>query len=333
MPLIITPGQLERRADLYHQLGVLMTAGLTVLQALEQLRQNPPSYYLRPKITEWLDHLRQGLTVAESVSRLGNWMPSFDLALIEAGEMSGRLDACFKLLAIHYQERARMVKQAIQDLLYPIFTLHVAIFVFPFVEFFKTNDLFKFLTTILGILLPMYAIVFFLILACQGRHGEGWRSLLEQLFRPVPVLGTARQDLAIARLSAALEALLNAGVPIIGAWELAATASGSPALRRVVQSWRPRLENGSTPADLVSESSEFPTVFRNLYHTGEISGQLDDTLKRAHTLYMEEGLRRMKMVAQWGPRIVYFGVAIYVGFKVIGFYMGYFQMLNDASKF
>ena len=98
------------------------------------------------------------------------------------------------------------------------------------------------------------------------------------------VLGTARQDLALARLAAALEALLNAGVPIIGAWELAATASGSPALRRSVEGWRPRLEQGSTPAELISESGQFPSVFSSLYHTGEISGQLDQTLNRIHTM-------------------------------------------------
>jgi type II secretory pathway component PulF len=243
--------------------------------------------------------------------------------------MSGRLDACFKLLAMHYEERARMVKQTISDLLYPVFTLHVAIVVFPFTEVVRTGDITHFVLTVLGMLVPMYALVFFLIFACQGRHGERWRAILENVFRPVPVLGTARHELALARLSAALEALLNAGVPIIGAWELAATASGSPALRRVVHSWRPRLDQGSTPSDLVSESPQFPTVFRNLYHTGEISGQLDETLKRMHAMYLEEGVRRMRLVSRWGPQIVYFAVAIYVAFKVITFYMGYFQMIND----
>ena len=115
MPLIITPRQLVRRAELYHQLGVLLSAGLTIHQGLEQLKQNPPDRALRQKISLWLDYLGEGLTVTEAVRRMGQWMPSFDLALIEAGEQSGRLDACFKLLALHYEERARMVKQAISD--------------------------------------------------------------------------------------------------------------------------------------------------------------------------------------------------------------------------
>jgi protein transport protein HofC len=331
MPLIITPRQLERRAEIYQQLGVLLSAGLTIHQGLEQLKRNPPDRALRQKISEWLDYLRDGCSVTDAVRRMGQWMPSFDLALIEAGEQSGRLDACFKLLALHYEERARMVKQAISDLLYPVFTLHVAIFVFPFIEYFKTGSLVRFGLTVFGVLIPMYAVVFFMIFACQGRHGENWRALLERVFNTIPVLGTARHELALARLAAALEALLNAGVPILGAWELAATASGSPALRRLVQSWRPRLEQGSTPAELVSESSQFPSVFANLYHTGEISGQLDETLKRTHAMYLEEGIRRMRLAARWGPQIVYFAVALYVGYRVIMFYTGYFKMIDDIK--
>jgi len=330
MPLIITPRQLARRAELYHQLGVMISAGLTIRSALEQLKRNPPDRALRPKISEWLEHLDQGLTVSQAVQSMGKWMPSFDLALIEAGEQSGRLDASLKLLALHYQERASMVKQAISDLLYPVFILHMAAFIFPFIDFFKSGNLTRFVLTVFCMLAPLYAGVFLLIFACQGRHGEKWRSILERVFRPVPVLGTARRDLALARLASALEALITAGVPIIGAWELAATASGSPALRRSVQEWRPRLELGSTPAELVSESGQFPTVFASLYHTGEISGQLDQTLNRLHALFQEEGTRRMRLVARWGPQIVYFAVAIYIAFRVIGFYMGYFKEISDV---
>jgi type II secretory pathway component PulF len=329
MPLIITPRQLERRAELYHQLGILISAGLTIRQGLEQLKRNPPDRALRQKISDWLDHLDQGLTVAQSVQRLGQWMPSFDLALIEAGEQSGRLDACFKLLATHYQDRARMVKQVISDLMYPLFILHMAVVIFPFIQFFQTGNGLVFALKVFGVLIPLYAGAYFIVFACQGRHGENWRALLEGLLNPVPILGTARRELALGRLAAALEALLNAGVPIIGAWELAATASGSPALRRAVVAWRPRLDEGATPSELVSSSGLFPSVFTNLYHTGEISGQLDQTLLRLHTLYQEEGLRRMRIVAQWSPRLVYFGIMLYCAFRIITFYLGYFKQVEN----
>ena len=330
MPLIITPTQLERRAELYHQLGSLLAAGMTFHQGLEQLLQHPPSLFLRPAISRWLDHLNEGCTVTEAVGRLGRWMPAFDLALVEAGEKSGRLDACFKLLALYYSERAQMGRQIISDLLYPLFILHFAVVLFPFIKFVQTGSFFQVGASILLVLGPLYAGVFLLLVACQGRRGEMWRTGIESLLQPIPVLGTARRCLALARLSAALEALLNAGVSILGAWELAATASGSPALRRTVLSWKVPMENGSTPSEMVSSAPAFPDVFRNMYHTGEISGTLDDSLKRLRDFYQQEGSRKMRLVAQWTPRLIYFGIVIYVGIRILSFYGDYFKQINDV---
>ena len=330
MPLIITPSQLERRAELYHQVGMLLAAGMTIHQGLEQLKLHPPSRALQLPISRWLDHLNEGCTVTESVARLGRWMPSFDLALVDAGDRSGRLDACFKLLASYYTERAQMARQVISDLLYPLFVFHFAIVVFPFVKFVQTGNVFQFVATIIAMLAPLYGGAFLLLYACQGRRGEAWRAFLERLLHPIPILGTARRYLALARLAAALEALLNAGVSIIPAWDLAATASGSPALLRAVRSWKQPLEQGSAPSELVSAAPEFPDTFRSLYQTGEISGTLDEALKRLHTFYQEEGARRMRAVARWTPRLLYFGILIYVAFRIIFFYLGYFQELNNV---
>ncbi len=218
MPLIITPRQLNQHAELYHQLGIMIAAGLSVHKALEHLQSHPPSLSLRAPISRWLEQLSQGHTVSESLQRIGKWIPSFDLALIDAGERSGRLDACFKLLAVYYRERAQMARQMISDMAYPAFVLNFAIVLFPFVNFMKPGGTFAhFLLTIVVIAAPLYGLVFLVIYSCQGRHGASWRGRVENVLRRIPILGTARQDLALARLATALESLLNAGVPIVTA--------------------------------------------------------------------------------------------------------------------
>src|SRR5207247_1838113 len=164
--------------------------------------------------------------------------------------------------------------------------------------------------------LPVYAIVILLIYAAQGRHGESWRGVIESALRPVPLCGSARQSLALARLSAALEALLNAGVSIIEAWELAAAASGSPALRRAVLAWKPEVLAGQTPSEAVNRSTEFPELFANMDHTGEISGQLDETLERLHKYYQEEATRKLRALASWTPKLIYFGIVLMVAWQV-----------------
>jgi type IV pilus assembly protein PilC len=280
-----------------------------------------------------LEELTHGFTLTEALRRLGRWLPEFDLAILHAGETSGRLEACFRLLADYYRDRARLARQMLTDLAYPLFLFHFAIFIFPFPQLFLSGDFVTYLEQTFGVLLPCYLVIGLLAYATQSRHGETWRAVVESLLHPIPVLGTARRYLALGRLAAALEGLISAGVTIIEAWELAAAASGSPFLRRTVLAWRPSVDAGETPADALNASGRFPDLFASQYTTGEISGKLDETLRGLHRYYQEEGSRKLHAVVQWTPRAVYLLIALMIAYRVIGFYGGYFRQIQNIGGF
>jgi type II secretory pathway component PulF len=171
-----------------------------------------------------------------------------------------------------------------------------------------------------------------LVYATQSKHGERWRALVESVLHRVPLLGKARRFLALSRLAAALEALISAGVNIFEAWDLAATASGSPALRREVTAWKPHLIAGQMPSEAVNRCPVFPETFANLYASGEISGKLDESLRNLHRLYGEDGKRKLNTFAALMPRLIYFLVAMVIAYEVIQFYTARFQEINDASQ-
>jgi type II secretory pathway component PulF len=333
MPLIVLPSQLADRGELYHQFSQLINAGIGLLQAIETLRRNPPARSFRIPLSRWLDQLNQGATFGEALQSGGAWLPAFDVALLQAGEKSGRLPACFKLLGDYYQERARLLREMLSRLMYPLFLFHFAIFIMPIAQLFGAGGLRVYAKQTIGALLPLYLLVFIVAYAAQGKHGERWRGFLERIGRGLPVLGRARHELALARLAAALEALLNAGVNVIEAWELAANASGSPALRRTVRSWRAQLEAGAPPSEALRRSRQFPELFANMYHTGEISGQLDETLHRLHVLYQDSATQKFRALAEWTPRLVYLMVALMIARWIVSFYIGYFGRISDALNF
>ena len=336
MPLILTPGQFHHRAEFYHQLGQLTSAGIGVVPALEQIRRNPPASSFRQPLQHFLEELANGRTLSESMQH-GDWLPAFDTALIDAGERSGRLDGCFRLLADYYNDRARTTKMVISQLIYPVGLIHFAVFIFlivlPFAySQFNSSLAWLFVRAAL-FLSPLYACVALMIYALQSKHGEQWRARIESVLRPIPILGTARQYLALSRLAAALEALISAGVNVIDAWNLAATASGSPAFRRAVATWKPQLSAGRTPAELVRACPLFPETFDNLYASGEISGKLDETLRRLYTYYQEEGTQKLQAVATWTPRLIYFVIVLCIAYFVIQFYTGYFNQISNLTNF
>ena len=333
MPLIITPRQLSQRAEFYQQLGQLTAAGVGLPAALEHLRRNPPTRtYIRP-IEAILQGISQGYTFSESLKGLGLWLPEFDIALIQAGEHSGRLDNCFRLLADYYTDRARLARQMISDLAYPAFLFHFAIFILPFAQFFKTGNWVVYLAQTFGVLIPIYAVVLAITYAAQSRHGETWRSLVESACCVIPVLGKARRELSLARLASALEALISAGVTILEAWELAAAASGSPALCRTVLAWRPLVNAGQTPSEAIRSSGQFPDLFANQYATGEVSGRLDETLRGLNRYYQEEGSRKLHALARWTPRAIYLLVMLMIAYRVVRFWMDYFNQIGAAGGF
>jgi type II secretory pathway component PulF len=225
----------------------------------------------------------------------------------------------------------------ISQLIYPVGLIHFAVFIFLIVLPFAGSQFNASLTWLFVkaalVLAPLYGAVALAIYALQSKHGEQWRARLESLLRPIPLLGTARHYLALSRLAAALEALINAGVNIVDAWNLAATASGSPAFRRAVAAWKPQLAEGRTPAELVRDCPRFPETFANLYASGEVSGKLDETLRRLYAYYQEEGTLKLQAFATWTPRLIYFLVVLFIAYFIIQFWLGYFNQINNAMHF
>jgi type IV pilus assembly protein PilC len=327
MPFIVTPSELNRRADFYHQLQQLTTAGLGITRSLDQLKRNAASHSYRLATGQLLSQIENGQALGESMRAIPNWLPDFDITLIEAGEQSGRLDRCFRMLGDYYVERAKVAKKVIGALAYPVFLLHLLVAVATLLFFLWRRPLTPLPLIGLGL---VYVATFLLIYATQNKHSEAWRAKVEFFLNKIPVMGKARRHLAIGRFSAALEALISAGVSIIEAWQMAAKASGSIALQRTVASWIPALRSGRTPAEMLQESRTFPDIFTSQYAAGEVSGKLDETLERMRDYYQEDGGEKVRTLAQWVPLGIYLLILLSGGGFVIWAWHTYFENVQQV---
>ncbi len=349
---MVTPGQLNRRAQLFEQLAAMIAAGVPLTKALEMAGKNRSAGLPQKIIQELTHHLQEGHTFSDAMqlvsgqkrgmevslrpSNKAYWLSEFDIALLSAGEESGRLDSTFKLLARYYAARAKIIRDTIAGSIITIVTFHVFLIVFPigflvaFVLGIVNNEFSKCLPFIIEKIVvfgALYGFTWFSAFAGQGNRSEGWRTFVESGFSMIPLLRTAVKYLAVARLAMALDALLNAGVPVIRSWELAAASCGSPHLKREILKWTPQLEHGTTPADMVAQIRYFPDMFAQLYQSGEISGKLDETLTRLHTYFEEEGFRKLQAFCRIVNFVIYFAIAITIGIYVIRFWLNYYGAL------
>ena len=209
MAWITTPRSLDQFAELYHQIGGMLTSGVTLVQALELVRAAPPASRFRGRLDRILGELKQGSTFSEALEQQRGWLPEFDVALISAGEKSGRLDACCHRLSDYYRDRAKLLRGLLSDLAYPAFLIFLVILVFPpgsLARLVWQGD-------VAGFVLPRLKVVAVFALAGvliqilnRSSRGGWWRGVWEAVLHRFPVLGRARRSMALARLAMALEA-------------------------------------------------------------------------------------------------------------------------------
>jgi protein transport protein HofC len=333
MALFNTPRRLAQFGEMYHQLAGMLTSGITLVQAAELLRDAPPSGAFRQHLCGVIADLKQGSSFAESVAARRGWMPAFDIALLDAGERSGRLDACCQRLSEYYQERARLVRSMMSDLAYPAFLVLLVVVVFPpsaLTRLVTQGDVAGFVGPKLALFALFAAAEMVVLFLNHSGRSAGFRAGWEALLHAIPVFGRARRAMALARLSLALEALLNAGVDVLKSWELSAAASGSPALERATTQALRRMASGETPGEAIATTGVFPPKFLSVYRSGELSGRVDQSLQYLHKDFADESSRLFKRMAEWMPRLIFLLVAGLIGYYVVTFWTAYFGGMVDA---
>ena len=333
--MILTPAELDRRAQFYRELGQMTEVGLTIPKALETISRHTRRAHIKQAILRMLQRVNEGSTLGTALLSSGKWLSTFDIALLGAGEQSGRLPACFLKLASYYEERAKLLRKILASLAYPLFLVHMAVLVFPISalqSLVTQGNILGFLVSKLLMVLPVYGIVAVASYLAQGERGEPARYVLDRILGLVPVLGSARRSMALSRLCLSLEALINAGSNVIHSWELSAAACGSPVLQRVIRRFRPLLESGSTQAEAVTLSRAFPDEFVQQIHSAEISGKMDEVLLRMHKFYEEKASRQSTTAVVLFGGLIFGIVLVTVAYQIIMFYVGYFGQINQIIQ-
>lgn len=307
---------LAARAAAYQQLGLLLESGLDLQHALGLLTARSSS---GPSDRVWqaiAQAQRRGLDLGAAIRACEPRWPTFDLALLDAGERSGRLAACCTLLGRHYTRHTALLRRVLADAMYPIFLLHALVLLRPLPALFAGCGLGSFLVQSVGVLALIYAGIALLRALLRADRRRLWQRRLEQLLGAVPVLGDALRTLALARLAAALEALLSAGIGMDQAWQQAGAASGSSTLATATARFAPALARGASSSSVLATSGVFPLEFVSLYQAAEAAGRLDHSLRQIAERYTAAGFQSLRDFCRALPKLLLMVVAVVIGFQV-----------------
>lgn len=331
MPLIPTPGFFQRKAELYKQLGQLLANGVPPVQGLRTLGKLSKSSSVRRCFERKAELIERGEMLQDALFHGAVPQPDpLDKALVDAGERSGRLVEGLEFLDRYYLALSRVYRMVIGRLTYPFFIIHAAAFVLAVVAWFFANfDTGAAIRQFAIVLVPVYLLIFFGLYITFHNKLPVLRLMAELIYSKIPILGRALKSLHITRFTLALDSSLSAGIDIRQALLLSARTSGSMRLRSAMSRSVNRLEAGETISQVLGKCRFFPENFLVPIAVAEQSGQIDATLERLYSEYLEDSEIRMKQFGSTFSWVVYGSFVLFMVLSIFKIASAYFQELNS----
>ena len=101
------------------QLASLLSAGITVVRALDMLYQQVESKKAKKCIGDVYEAVQSGRSLSEAFKEQKGVVPNIFISMISAGEESGRLDEVMERLAEHFQKDSKVKNKISSAMVYP----------------------------------------------------------------------------------------------------------------------------------------------------------------------------------------------------------------------
>ncbi len=287
-------------------LAVLLSSGISLGEALDIIARDTPNKPIGALFSAIQNDLEQGNSLSKALARYPNIFDSIYVSLIQAGENSGELATVMDSLAAGIEKDVRTANQVRSALLYPAFVLSSLFVLGMLLTFFvlpKITKVFeqlniknlpfttRFLLAVSNLVakypIPLFAGIVIVIVGSVIFFRTRWgKSLLGKLSVRLPFIKQIIMNLDLSRLSLTLSLLLNAGVPIQQAIEVASGTVKTPKLGREFKRASERLASGVTLSAALQDTS-LPHTFIALVAMGERSGNIASVFKKLADHYEE----------------------------------------------
>ena len=244
--------------------------------------------------------VREGYSLAESMSNFPQAFPALFRATVDAGEQSGKLDGVLGRLADYTEDRQGLPQKAKSALVYPILLILVAfaivVFMLTYVMpqivgiFESSGGELPQLTRVLlamseflqawwwAVVIGAVAVVFGVrkVLEKPGPK-KTWHGVLLEL----PIIGRLTRGLNTARFMRTLSILASSGVPVLESLRIAGEVISNVPMREAVDEAAVKIREGASISGSLKAQGVFPPMTLHLLSSGEASGELDNMLERA----------------------------------------------------
>ena len=289
------------------QLSTMIDAGLPLVQGLDILGNQQENPTFKKMLLDIKNEVESGSTFADALKKYPKHFDRLYRNMVAAGEIGGILDEVLRRLS-DYMEKAQALKAKVKSAMtYPAIVLAIStvvlgiilIFVIPvfakmFAEFGSalpaptqivinmSNFIKSYILVIIGAFVLLFVIFKKFYATPKGK------LIIDRLILKAPVFGPLIKKVAVAKFSRTLGTLINSGVPIIEALNVAAGTAGNKIVENAIRAVKASISEGRSIAQPLMESKVFPSMVVQMISVGETTGALDSMLNKIADFYDEE---------------------------------------------
>ncbi len=302
-------------AEWCRNLSFLQTAGVPLLQAVEDLRRSTENVLFQDALRGLLAAVQEGYSFAESLKQYPKVFPPVLCSLAAIGEETGRLDRTLEDAAVHFTRIDDIISQTKRALWYPTFivtAISIALAVWFVYVLPKVFALFK----DMGIALPLptrllmklvdlaahywpvlpLGLLLVVVLWIFSHKSEKLGRLLEKALLRMPIVGRAWRLSILAFFFEYMSLLLGSGLDMLRSLDLLGQSVRSWQLRKLIPEMGTSIRQGSSLAEACEAAGFFNVMERRMVRTGEETGKLVDQLKLLGDFYYKQLITFVEML-------------------------------------
>ncbi len=319
-----------QKEQFFHELTQSLRSGQSLPETLT--RKAGKRFGVIPKLARQMVAGAGEGSAVEFFGAVPRAFSDLDREMVAAGASGGRLDSVTGYLSSYYETLDRTRRRIIMGLVYPLILLHVAALLLAVPEAVNGGGEAFVLAVarVLGVFYAILIVVWVLVVFLKGAVKRS--TFADRIVMRVPIIGGARVALVASRFCQTMNILVRSGGGILRSLERAGSVSESAVFRAGADDATTAVRNGTPLGEAVESCRAFPEAVVRGFETGEQSGRLDDEMERLGNRYDEQLKNRLDALGVWIPRIVYVGITVYIGWRIVSFYVGYVGLINGLLE-
>ncbi len=161
---------------------------------------------------------------------------------------------------------------------------------------------------------------------CHPEDGTGPSPLGPLQDSTVPLFGELNRKIAVARFSRTLGTLLQSGVPLLAALEIAKNVVNNLVIAEQIRPAAKEVEEGQSLSAPLSRNDFFPPIAVEMITVGEQSGNMEAMLFRIADAYEKEVEANVLLVTSLLEPAMILVMGAVVGFIVVSVLLPIFEM-------